>query len=85
MSTPEEPSDKPTRKPRWVDRHQSLAAVLIVMFSMFSPAIDLRPKPLLPAQYEMAEPSDPPDLGLDALAGQIEDPAADSPQSGKPT
>jgi len=58
------PQDSPG-KPRWVDRHQSLAAALIVMFSMFSPAIDLRPKPLLPARYEMAEPSDPPDLGPD--------------------
>jgi hypothetical protein len=47
---------------RWVDRHRSLAAALVVMFSMFSPAVDLRPKPLLPAQYEMVEPADPPNL-----------------------
>jgi pimeloyl-ACP methyl ester carboxylesterase len=67
MNTPPElpdtPPDSPAAPPRWVDRHQSLAAALVVMFSMFSPAVDVRPKPVLPAKYEIAEPSDPPDLG----------------------
>jgi pimeloyl-ACP methyl ester carboxylesterase len=71
MSTPPEPPGNPSAKSRWVDRHQSLAAALIVMFSMFSPAVDLRPKPLLPAQYEMAEPSDPPDLDLNLLKNDL--------------
>jgi pimeloyl-ACP methyl ester carboxylesterase len=66
--TPKTPAEPAT--PRWVDRHRSLVAALVVMFSMFSPAVDLRPKPLLPAQYEMAEPADPPDLDLNQMKAE---------------
>jgi hypothetical protein len=65
LETPETPADP--APPRWVDRHRSLAAALVVMFSMFSPAVDLRPKPLPQVQHEMAEPSDPPDLDLNQV------------------
>ncbi len=53
-----------TKKQRQAARRQALAAVFIAAFSMFSPAPDLRPKPILPIKYQMVKPSDPPRRGF---------------------
>jgi len=65
-SEAEQSSTEPSRS-RWVERNQALAAILLAAMSLFSPTPDLRPKPVLPATYEMVEPSDPPDLDVTAL------------------
>lgn len=54
------------RDTRRAARRQTAAAVLLAVFSLFSPAPDLRPKPLLPVKYQHVKPSDPPDFDPDA-------------------
>lgn len=46
-------------------RRQALAAMVLAAFSLFSPAPDLRPKPILPVKFQQAKPSDPPKFGFD--------------------
>jgi pimeloyl-ACP methyl ester carboxylesterase len=49
-------------------RRQALAAAVLSVCSMFSPAPDLRPKPLLPVRYQMVRPADPPKPDFDRFA-----------------
>lgn len=46
-------------------RRQTLAAMALAAFSLFSPAPDLRPKPILPVKFQFAKPSDPPKFDFD--------------------
>lgn len=54
---------------RQAGRRQAMAAAVLTVCSMFSPAPDLRPKPLLPVKYQMVRPSDPPKPDFDLFAG----------------
>ena len=69
------PADDRAKKLRQAARRQTMAAVFLTVFSMFSPAPDLRPKPNLPVKYRMAKPTDPPRFGFDVLASDDEPPA----------
>jgi hypothetical protein len=70
-------ADETSRRLRQAARRQAMAAIFLTFFSMFSPAPDLRPKPILPVKYQMIKPADPPDFGFDA-AWLDEPPAPDT-------
>jgi len=65
---PSRPADDRAKRLRQAARRQTMAAVFLTVFSMFSPAPDLRPKPNLPVKYRMVKPADPPRFGFDMLA-----------------
>ncbi|HSW09249.1 alpha/beta fold hydrolase [Aquabacterium sp.] len=71
-------SDDRAKKLRQAARRQTLAAVFLTVFSMISPAPDLRPKPNLPVTYQRVKPADPPRFGFNAFAAgnETEAPAA---------
>ena len=69
-------SDHRAKKLRQAARRQTMAAVFLTVFSMISPAPDLRPKPNLPVKYQMVKPADPPKFGFDAFAASNEAPAS---------
>ena len=57
------PIDNRAKQRRRAARRQALAAVFLTACSLFSPAPDLRPKPLLPVRYQLVKPADPPGPG----------------------
>lgn len=69
-------SDDRAMKLRRAARRRAMAAVFLTVFSMISPAPDLRPKPNLPVKYQMVKPADPPRFGFDAFAASNEAPAS---------
>jgi hypothetical protein len=75
------PIDDRARQLRRAARRQTLAAVFLTACSLFSPAPDLRPKPLLPVKYQLVKPADPPGPGSDKFvwgeAGTLDEAVAD--------
>lgn len=69
------------KKLRQAARRQTMAAVFLTVFSMFSPAPDLRPKPNLPVKYQMVKPADPPEFDFDVLASGDEPQGTDAAAS----
>jgi pimeloyl-ACP methyl ester carboxylesterase len=61
-----------------------MAAIFLTVFSMFSPAADLRPKPLVPVAYQQVRPADPPRPDFDfLLASNDAPPAPQTPASAR--
>lgn len=76
MTKPRSRQSDDRTKLRQAARRQAMAAVFLTVFSMISPAPDLRPKPNLPVKYQMVKPADPPRFDFDAFAVSNEAPAS---------
>lgn len=74
------PGDRATQL-RQAARRRAMAAVLLTACSMFSPAPDIRPKPILPVKYQTVKPADPPDLDRILVATADASPAPEAPAS----